>query len=94
MIEDCEINTSEDFDNILRDPYKGDSYVVITNTSGKKIAHLITCKSIKRSDFIDKVITSKGKYGKYYWFKKYDEAKSKFNDVRECRNCCELSKRY
>lgn len=36
MVEDSEINTSQDFDNILRDPYKGDSYLVITNTSGKK----------------------------------------------------------
>lgn len=87
MKENGEIENGKEFDKIMNDPYKGDSFIVITDTSSKKMIHLLTCKSIKRADFIKKVIENNGKNGKYYWFKNSGEAKQAFNDVKECRNC-------
>lgn len=86
-MENEEILTPQDFDRIMGDPYKGDTFIVITDTTSKKMIHLVMCKSVKRRDFVEKIVEHGGKNGRYYWFKNYDEAKARFGDARECKNC-------
>jgi len=94
MKENGEIEDLKEFDKIMGDPYKGDSFIVITNKSRMNKIHILTCKSIKRSDFIVKVVDNKGKKGGYYWFKDPSEAKSVFDDVKDCENCRDFSRQY
>lgn len=85
-----ELNSVEEFRRI-RNLY-ADEFIVITDSPTGDVIHIAMCDSVKESDFITKVKENEKKFGRYYHFKTYQEAKTQIPTSTICKNCSKYFK--
>lgn len=81
--EGCsEINTVDELDRVISEE---DGFIVILDTTGNKI-HRVSCRSVSRNGFNEKVIVNRKRNGRYFWCKEHNEAKARFR-AKDCKTC-------
>ena len=66
---------------------KSDEFIVITDSATGDIVHIAFCESVKENDFRTKVLENKEKFGKYFHFPTYQEAKKSVPSISICKKC-------
>lgn len=67
---------------------KRNGYVAITDKNLKKnCVHHTSCYDVKEQYFKQKVISSSGKNGSYYYVDDYNEALNRFDKMCKCQKC-------
>jgi len=79
-----EINSLVEFRSII---LKNEEFIVITDQTPFNHIHNTHCRLITETNFKKKIITNKKKYGSYFCFNDFSEARKKIPKLMKCRLC-------
>ena len=79
------IQTLEEFRKIKS--LSADEFIVVIDYATGDTVHIVRCVFVKESDFETKVLENKEKFGEYYHFETYEEAKQRIPSISICKFC-------
>ena len=79
-----EIQTLEKFSSIISE---GVGFIAITDNSNQDRIHSADCERVKEDNFVEKMVTNKGKNGTYTWYPTIAAAHKVNPDLSGCAKC-------